>query len=107
MVTYLSTAEYLVNCSTIEAKIAALDVIITTQINTLLKASSNDDLLSYMMDDGQTKVMTQYKSVDQVVNGIMALEKLRNMYAKQLGRTSVFRLVDAKNLNGSYFGRSI
>lgn len=105
MVLYLSTSEYLASAKTYEAKIAALEKVIAALFVTLERAATNDDLTSYMLDDGQTKVETMYKSAEQVVNSIKALETLLNMYRRKIGGGGVMRFVDSKNLNGSRFGR--
>lgn len=104
MVLYLSTAEYLACATTVEAKIAALEKVIAALFVTLEKAATNDDISSYMLDDGQTKVETMYKSASQVADSIKALETLLNMYNRKL-KGGVMRFVDSSNLNGTGFGR--
>jgi len=105
MVLYLSTPEYLASATTTEAKIVALEKVITALFVTLEKAAVNDDISSYMLDDGQTKVETMYKSAAQVAASIKALETLLNMYRRKLGGGGVMRFVDSSNLNGTGFGR--
>lgn len=105
MVTYLSTADYLASTEDYQEKIARIDKIQKLLFDTAEKAALDDGILSYTLDDGQTKVQTMYKSVDQVINSILALEKLRAMYTRKLGGTGVMRFVDASNLNRSFLGR--
>lgn len=105
MVTYLSTSDYLATSTAYEDKIAKIDKVIAALFTTLEKAAGNEDISSYSLDDGQTKVMTTYKSATQVSAAIEAMEKLRNYYASKLSGNAIVRLVDSKNLNRSRFGR--
>ncbi|MCK4884394.1 MAG: hypothetical protein KAS30_05965, partial [Candidatus Diapherotrites archaeon] len=57
----------------------------------------NDDITSYMLDDGQTKINTAYKGTDAVIKSIHEMEKLRTMYENRLNGRHV-KLVDSKSL---------
>ena len=47
---------------------------------------------SYVMDDGQMKVTTIYRSVDDVIKGVEALQKLKQTYINRYnGHTTVLR----------------
>jgi uncharacterized protein YejL (UPF0352 family) len=105
MVTYQSTSDYLATTSSYQDKIVKIDKVIAALFVTLEKAATNEDISSYSLDDGQTKVMTQYKSASQVSASIEAMEKLRAYYNSKISGNKIVRLVDSKNLNGNRFGR--
>lgn len=96
MVTFDSAGIYIASATSTEDKITRIDAIITALLTVSLTAASNDNISSYMLDDGQTKINTAYKGVDSVVASIKAFEDLKTYYQNQLnGR--VFRLVDSKS----------
>jgi hypothetical protein len=96
MITYDSAGIYIAGATSTRDKITRIDAIITALLTVSLTAASNDNISSYMLDDGQTKINTAYKGVDSVVNSIKAFEGLKTYYQNQLnGR--VIRLVDSKN----------
>jgi hypothetical protein len=104
MVTYDSAEIYIESCTTVQAKIVALDAIIDALMLTAAKAAANDHITEYQLDDGQTKIRTMYNGAAAVFKSIHAYETLKQMYINKLnGRT--IRLVDSKNLRGGYNGR--
>lgn len=50
----------------------------------------------YLLDTGQNKIQTNFRSIDQMADGIMAFNRIKNYYINQLNGHS-FRLVDSKN----------
>lgn len=104
MVQYDSAAIYLESCTTVRAKIVAIDAIIAALMLTAAKAASTDNIEEYWLDDGQTKIKTLYRGTAAVFESINAFEKLKQMYINQLnGR--IVRLVDGKNFIGPRNGR--
>lgn len=96
MVVYDSAGIYITAAATTTDKITRIDAIITALLTVSLTAASSDNISSYMLDDGQTKINTAYKGVDSVVKSIKAFEDLKSYYQNTLnGR--VMRLVDSKN----------
>lgn len=96
MVIYDSEGIYITAAATTEDKITRIDAIITALLTVSLTAAASDNISSYMLDDGQTKINTAYKGVDSVVKSIKAFEDLKSYYQNTLnGR--VMRLVDSKN----------
>lgn len=101
---YDSAYKYIDCASDLRSKIARIEAIIAALETTALKAAANDNISEYSLNDGQTVIRTVYKSAQDVLNSIMAFEKIRQMYINRLnGR--VIRLVDGKNFTGRYGGR--
>ncbi len=96
MVVFDSECIYVDSKTTISAKITALDNIISALMTTALKAASTGNLEEYSLDDGQTKIRTMYRSVDQIEKAITSFEKIRQMYINRLDGRMV-RLIDGKN----------
>lgn len=96
MVEYDSADIYIDSRTTINAKIAAIDEIISALETTAAKAASNDNIEEYNLDDGQVKIKTIYRGASSVFKAINDFIRLREYYInKRNGR--VFRLVDSKN----------
>lgn len=104
IVTYSSADVYIESASTLKEKIAKIDAIIVALEATALKAAAGDDISSYMLDDGHTKINTMYRGVDSVMKSIESFEKLKQMYINRLNGRMV-RLVDGKNFKGPRNGR--
>lgn len=84
---------YIVDATTTEDKINRIEDVIDALMTTMLEASLNQDITEYRLDDGQTKVQTIYRSVEQIRKSIEGLEALIEMYkAKVQGR--IVRLID-------------
>lgn len=97
MVTYDSAAVYVDKCSTLEAKVIAIDAIIDALFLTALKAAAGENISQYSLNDGQVIISTTYKTAADVQKSINSFEQLRQMYINRInGR--VIRLVDGKNL---------
>lgn len=95
-------ADYLRSQTDLAAKVAALDAIIATSLELLATTVGGvgANVEMYELDDGQVKIKTNYRSIDDVSKGIDGLERLRNKYVAQLrGRASV--LQDKRTFRGS------
>lgn len=102
MVTYNSAGVYIESCKTVREKIVAIDAIINALMLTAAKSASNDNILQYSLNDGQTVINTMYRGTKAIFQSIESFERLKQMYINKLnGR--VIRLVDSKNFTG---GRS-
>lgn len=100
MIIYTSADQYIETCTTIKAKIVAVDAIIAALTVSAASAASKDGLQEYWLDDGQTKIKTIYKGVDQIFSSIWSFQRLKNLYLSQLNGGRIVRLVDGKNLQG-------
>lgn len=98
MVQYFSASDYLESRTSLEAKISGIDAIITALILSATKAAGKDGIQEYWLDDGQTKIKTIYKGVDQIWASINAFKRLKIEYQEQLTGGRVTKLIDGKNL---------
>lgn len=91
--------EYIQSKSSSAGKIAAIEALIDKMLLDTIDPEGNppdwidnSGVASYTMDDGQMKVSTQYRSIDQVVKGIKSLEQLLQMYInRHNGHMTVLR----------------
>lgn len=100
---YFDSADiYIQSKSSLNAKIAAIDLIIDALISTGLKAAATGNIQEYSLNDGQTTIKTMYRNVSEVKSAINAFEAMRQVYVnRRNGR--VVRLMDEKNFRyGGY-----
>lgn len=89
-----TVTEYVQSKKSLLAKIEAIDLLIDTMLLRATEATSgqNVDIEEYQLDDGQMKIRTRYRSINDIYNGVQGLETLKNKYVNQLnGRMTVFR----------------
>ena len=96
MLTFDSSSIYVTSATTLRDKLTRVNAIITALEDVALKAAANGDISQYSLDDGQTKIMTSYRTAEDVANSIQAFEVIRQRYINQLNGRMV-RLVDSKN----------
>lgn len=96
MLTFDSSSIYVTSATTLRDKLTRVNAIITALEDVALKAAANGDISHYSLDDGQTKIMTSYRTAEDVANSIQAFEVIRQRYINQLNGRMV-RLVDSKN----------
>lgn len=88
----LTIKEYIQSKESLDAKIAAIELLIDDMIVSMAEGIGNSGTASYSMDDGQMKVMTQYRSVNEIANGVRALEKMLQMYMnRRNGSVTILR----------------
>lgn len=104
-VIYNSGFQYIQSCTTLKAKIDAIDAIIDSLQETALSAAANNDINEYWLNDGQTQIKTIYRGAEAVTKSIFAYEKLREYYSAKLNKTRVVRAMDSKNFpSRNWFG---
>lgn len=96
MAQYYSEYDYLSSATTIKEKISKINEIIAVLEESALKSATRQHIDEYWLDDGQTRIKTVYRSMDEVVNGLFALNKLKEIYTNKL-KGRIVRLVDEKN----------
>jgi len=103
MVIYQSFEQYIQSSTTIQDKIAKLDLVIDKLLDTALTSAGTDNYLEYSIDDGQSKVSTKYKGTDAVMRSVKAFEQLRDYYKTKLENNTgrVTQLVDRRNFIGN------
>lgn len=99
MIEYESTEKYLGTATSLKDRIAKIEAIISALYTTAERAAINGDVSAYTLDDGQVRIGTNFRTVDEVMKSIYAFEKLNQLYINRLtGR--MIRLVDGKNMRG-------
>jgi len=99
MIVYKSEREFVESCTTLEARIAAIDAIIESLLLSAASSTANEGISEYWLNDGQTQIKTVYRSGMMIQNAVTAWQRMRNYYANsKAGRVS--RFMDAKNFPG-------
>lgn len=100
---YLKDTDYILSCTTTQARITAIDAIVAALLVQMLTlASQGQPVTEYTLSDGQTHIKANYQTVQQIEASISALDFMRNRLANNSrGRTT--RAVDIKNFNGRNF----
>lgn len=89
---FITISQYIESKTTLLAKIAAYDLIITGLENAMLLAVESGYLKQIEFDDSMMKVRTEYRSVEDVAKAMLGYEKIRQMYINRLnGRVTVLR----------------
>ena len=99
-VVYYNIPAYLESCTTLKARIAAIDAILNGMEIAILKATTTGQFEEYKIDTGQTKNEVRYRSLNELnLAYSKLLETQQMLYARynanRQGR--VLRLVDGKN----------
>ena len=77
-------------------KIASIDALIDSLLETAMKSVATGNMIEYEIDTGQTKQRVQYSTTASVLDSIQGYEKIRQMYQNQLLPRS-FTLKDSRN----------
>jgi hypothetical protein len=84
--------EYIQSKASLDLKIAAITSLIDNMLLSAIDAIDTSGTASYSMDDGQMKVTTEYRSIEQITKGILALEKIQQVYInRRNGYVTVLR----------------
>ena len=75
--------EYIQSKSELYDKICAINALIDAMILNSIDWISTGGTASYSMDDGQMKVTTNYRSIEEITMGIFSLEKTLQMYTNR------------------------
>lgn len=91
---YHSVYNYLDSISSTYDRILAIDALIDKNI--LAIGAGLDGMgatvAMYELDDGQVRIKTNYRSIQDIINANSALEKMKQLYVNRLnGRTTVLR----------------
>ena len=85
-------SEYITSRESNRAKIDALQLLIDSMYAKMIDAIDDSGTASYTLDDGQMKISTEFRSLDQIIKGINALETQLQMYINRYnGRTTILR----------------
>lgn len=94
---------YIASRTSLQAKIAAIDVVIENNIllmgsQTLGQAGGTN---MYELDDGQVRIKVIYKSVNEILAINTGLERMQQMYINRLNGRSV-TLRDVRTFRGGW-----
>ena len=95
---YNSFSEYLSTFKTVSDRIMAYDLLIDTLLMSVADHSKEVgvNIAEYQLDDGQVKIKTNYRSIQEIQSGINALEKSKQMWLNRLqGRVVVLKDVNS------------
>jgi len=85
-------SEYITSRASNKAKIEAIELLIDSMYDKMIDAIDDSGTASYTLDDGQMKIRTEFRSLDQIIKGIQALETQLQMYINRYnGRTTILR----------------
>ena len=85
-------SEYITSRASNKAKIEAIELLIDSMYDKMIDAIDDSGTASYTLDDGQMKISTEFRSLDQIIKGINALETQLQMYINRYnGRTTILR----------------
>lgn len=91
MIVY-TVKEYIQTKDSIAAKITAIELLIDAMLLNTIDAIEDSGTASYTMDDGQMKVTTDFRSIKEITDGVIRLEKLLHMYTNRYnGHLTVLR----------------
>lgn len=95
--TFESEKLFIDSATDMEAKIVKIDAIIAALLDLSLSAVGKQDIAEYWLDDGQTKIKTQFRGMSAILKAIDDYEGLRQRYFNRLnGRTMQLR--DSKSV---------
>lgn len=89
---FITISQYVESKSSLLVKIKAYNDLIDALELKLLDTIGDANYEELQMDDGQMKIRTRYRNVQDVEAGIMALEKAKQRYVNRYnGRTTILR----------------
>lgn len=89
---FITISQYVEGKPSLLAKIKAYNDLIDALELKLLDTIGDANYEELQMDDGQMKIRTRYRNVQDVEAGIMALEKAKQRYVNRYnGRTTILR----------------
>lgn len=102
MVVFDRCGLYIESCTTLQAKIAAINAIIDALEIQALDAIATNNITEYQLNDGQTIIKEVYRGSDNIAKAINEYEAIKQRYVNRLnGR--VIRGVDSKNFRNNGF----
>jgi hypothetical protein len=102
MATWLSADLYIESCTSLKAKIAAIELIQEALLTSALKAASKGAVSQYSLNDGQTTISATYRNAKEITESYNSFEAIKQMFLNRL-RGRVVRLIDSKNFTGNGF----
>lgn len=93
--------QYIIDSTSLKQRYDRIVSIITALETQQLAMVGNSDVVSYSLDDGQTRISTNYRNPDQVAKAITEYEKIAERILNQITGTRIVRLADAKSIQSN------
>jgi hypothetical protein len=93
--------QYIIDSTSLKERYDRITSIITALETQQLLEAGKSGVVSYSLDDGQTRISTQYRSPDQIMKAIEAYEKIRERILNQITGTRIVRLADAGSIQSN------
>lgn len=101
--TYDTCGLYIMDATTIVEKITRIDSVIATLEDAALLGAESAHLETYKLDDGQSKIETTYRTIEDIEKAISAFERIRQRYVNRLnGRKVLLRDARGMRYNNPY-----
>lgn len=97
--------QYVIDSADLKQRYDRIKAIIAALENQQLAMVGNSDVVSYSLDDGQTRIQTNYRSADQIAKAISDYEKILYRIKAQITGTRIVRLADAGSIQSNRFVR--
>jgi hypothetical protein len=93
--------QYIIDSASLKERYDRIVAIIAALENQQLLDVGKSGILSYSLDDGQTRISTQYRSADQIMKAIESYERIKERILNQITGTRIVRLADAKSIQSN------
>lgn len=93
--------QYIIDSTSLKERYDRINNIINQLELQQISLISNSGIVSYSLDDGQTKIQTSYRSADQIAEAIRQYEKIKNRIADQITGSRIVRLADAGTIQSN------
>lgn len=91
VITY-TLSEYIRSRKSLKDKITATEQMISNLEDKILEGIDDSNTSEYLLDDGQVRVQSRYRSISEMEQGLHSLEKMLQKYINQYnGRIYVLR----------------
>jgi transcriptional antiterminator len=96
--------QYVIDSTTLKQRYNRIKAIITALENQQLLQITKSGTISYSLDDGQTRINTNYRSADDIASAIESYERILERIANKITGTRIVKLADAQSIqsNGIY-----
>lgn len=99
MIEFSNSGLYIESQTSIEAKIVAIDAIITSLLSAAASSAGTSHLSEYSLNDGQVLIKSSLRGSTAIMQAIKDFEALKIFYMNKIN-PRVVRLVDEKNFIG-------
>lgn len=85
-------ADYLECKTDLADRVVAIEALIDAMLVQMVTNVSDSGTAEFQLDDGQIKIRTVFRNINEVTRGIESLERIKNIYNNRLrGRIGILR----------------